>query len=188
MTAPAVDRFDLQHLPVLGDGAPRDDQPLALVEVARQAEARNEVHVDAVEREALEPVVAAIGHDHLCFQNFDQEVAELPGYYVPPNGGLWLAKIDGKPAGCVALRPLAEGIAELKRVFVRPGFRGHRLGRLLTETALARAREAGYKSVRLDTMPFMNEAVALYRSLGFQNIEAYRYNPIPGAMFFELTL
>jgi GNAT superfamily N-acetyltransferase len=139
-------------------------------------------------RELFADYAAAIGHDHLCFQDFDKEVAELPGYYVPPDGGLWLARIDDRPAGCVALRRLAEDTAELKRVFVRPGFRGHSLGRKLTETALGRAREAGYRRVRLDTMPFMSEAVTLYRSLGFQPCEAYCYNPIPGAMFFELML
>jgi ribosomal protein S18 acetylase RimI-like enzyme len=124
----------------------------------------------------------------LCFQSFDQELAGLPGSYVPPGGGLWLARINGEPAGCGALRPLENDIGEMKRLYVRPGFRGHRLGRLLAETTIARAREAGYRSVRLDTMPSMVGAIELYRSLGFQPIEAYRLNPVPGALYLELTL
>jgi putative acetyltransferase len=139
-------------------------------------------------RELFADYATALGPGHLCHQNFDAEVAELPGKYAPPTGGLWLATIDEQPAGCVALRCLAEDTAELKRLFLRPEYRRHGLGRTLVETAIARARELAYRRIRLDTMPSMNEAVTLYRSLGFQSIEAYCYNPIPGALFLELEL
>jgi ribosomal protein S18 acetylase RimI-like enzyme len=124
----------------------------------------------------------------LDFQNFDEELAALPGEYVPPRGELFLARVDGQPAGCAGLRPLGERTAELKRLFVRPHYRGASLGRQLTEAALATARERGYARVRLDTTPGMEAAQALYRSLGFREIERYRLNPVHGATFFELEL
>lgn len=124
----------------------------------------------------------------LCFQNFDAELAGLPGAYAAPEGRLLLAFADGEPAGCVALRKLEDGICEMKRLWVRPGLRGSRLGRRLVEAILAEARTAGYRSVRLDTLPSMREAQGLYVSLGFVDIPPYNDHPIEGTRFMELTL
>src|SRR6267142_646507 len=124
----------------------------------------------------------------LCFQNFSQELAELPGKYAPPQGRLLLALAETRTAGCAALRPIADGICEMKRLYVRPGFRGHGLGRRLAGSVIAAARECGYKRMRLDTLASMKEAIALYASLGFRPIEAYYHNPDSGAMFMELKL
>jgi putative acetyltransferase len=143
---------------------------------------------DIAEIRALFTEYSASLNVDLCFQNFEQELAGLPGYYVPPRGGLWLAELDGRQAGCVALRPLQDDIAEMKRLYVRPGFRGHRFGKLLAEAAITRAGTAGYARIRLDTMPFMNEAISLYRKLGFEPIEPYRHNPVQGALYMEKDL
>jgi putative membrane protein len=125
----------------------------------------------------------------LSFQNFDQEYASLPGKYGPPRGRLLLAEVDGKTAGCVALRPLEEGVCEMKRLFVRPEFRGLHLGRQLAESVIAEAKSIGYHSMRLDTVEDkMAAAVAMYRRLGFKEIGAYTTNPVPGAMFMQLEL
>ena len=128
----------------------------------------------------------ALGFD-LCFQGFEQELAGLPGDYAPPKGRLFIA-VDGGPAGCVALREFEPGVAEMKRLYVRSTFRGQGIGRALTARVIAEARAAGYHAVRLDTVPWMREAIALYESLGFQDIEPYRPNPIPGARYMELNL
>lgn len=120
----------------------------------------------------------------LCFQNFEQELAELPGEYAPPRGRLLIAE----GAGCVALRPIEEDICEMKRLYVRPAFRGSGLGRRLVEKLIEEARTIGYRSMRLDTMPKMDSAQRMYASFGFRDIEAYRYNPEPGARFLELSL
>jgi putative acetyltransferase len=130
---------------------------------------------------------SAIGFD-LRFQAFDREVAALPGEYAPPRGTLLLALAAGRAAGCVALRALDGQTCELKRLYVRPEARGRGVGRLLCDAVIAAAQARGYSRMKLDTVPQMTEAIALYRALGFVPTEPYRYNPLPGAMFMELVL
>lgn len=125
----------------------------------------------------------------LSFQDFESELATLPGEYVPPAGALLLAEWASEVVGCVALRPLdPPSVAELKRLYVRPEGRGKGAGRALTEAILELARRARYDCVRLDTLPAMREAQALYRHLGFREIPPYRHNPVPGTVFMELDL
>jgi ribosomal protein S18 acetylase RimI-like enzyme len=125
----------------------------------------------------------------LCFQSFEHELAALPGDYAPPAGRLLLATSNNQPAGCVALHQIAPEVCEMKRLYVRPQFRGQGLGRILTEHVIADAREIGYKKLRLDTVePLMRDAVAMYRKLGFREIASYRDNPIEGALYMELEL
>lgn len=125
----------------------------------------------------------------LCFQSFDQELASLPGEYAPPEGRLLLATYDNLLAGCVALHKLEPGICEMKRLYLRPSFRGKKIGRALAERAIAEAREIGYARMRLDTIATtMADAVALYRALGFREISPYRENPIASALYMELDL
>ncbi|OGB00394.1 MAG: GNAT family N-acetyltransferase [Burkholderiales bacterium RIFCSPHIGHO2_12_FULL_61_11] len=128
----------------------------------------------------------------LCFQNFQAELAGLPGEYAAPDGALLLAKVDGELAGCCALRPLDStdypNVAEMKRLFVRKAFRGFGLGRQLAEAVLDAARMAGYHSVLLDTLDDMESARALYSELGFLEIPPYYRNPIAGAHYLKVDL
>ena len=124
----------------------------------------------------------------LCFQNFDEELAGLPGAYTPPEGRLLLAHVDGQLAGCVALRKLKGGICEMKRLYVRPAFRGQGIGRALAERIVGEACAAGYETMRLDTLARMRAAVALYEAIGFRHIKAYRHNPIEDAVYMELEV
>ena len=139
-------------------------------------------------RELFVEYAQALGFS-LCFQNFDQELAGLPGDYAPPGGRLLLAEYRGQLAGCVALHQLGPGICEMKRLYLRPQFRGKGLGRVLAEIVIAEGRAIGCRQMRLDTVePVMPNAVAMYRRLGFKEIEPYCPNPIDGALYMELEL
>jgi putative acetyltransferase len=134
-------------------------------------------------RELFLEYAAALGVD-LGFQDFERELAELPANYV----ALLLGEAGGAIAGCAGVREFSVGVGELKRLYVRPAFRGHGLGRDLSVEAIERARAAGCEALRVDTLPTMEAAAALYRSLGFREIEPYRHNPIEGTHFFELVI
>src|SRR5262249_47058069 len=121
----------------------------------------------------------------LEFQDFDRELAELPGAYAPPHGGALLLV---RGAGCVGLRSLGGETCEMKRLYVRPSARGRGIGRRLAEAAVVEARRLGYARMRLDSTPGMESAQALYELLGFREIGPYRLNPVPGTRFFELEL
>ena len=139
-------------------------------------------------RELFEEYAAWLGIN-LCFQNFEKELAELPGEYVPPGGRLFLAFDGDRVSGCVALRALGDAGCEMKRLYVRPNFRGKGLGRELTQAVIDAARQIGYERMRLDTLPGkMDRAIAMYQSLGFREIEPYYHNPVAGATFMELSL
>ncbi len=129
----------------------------------------------------------ALGFE-LSFQNFEAELAGLPGDYSPPGGCLLMAYAGKRLAGCVGLREFEKGICEMKRLYVRPAFRGGGIGRSLADSIIEEARKIGYLKMRLDTVPAMKEAIPLYLSLGFEPIAPYRENPIDGAVFLELAL
>ena len=149
--------------------------------------AESPVHI-AQARELFLEYAHSLGFS-LCFQNFDKELAALPGDYAPPAGRLLLAQHDGNLAGCAALHKLDPGICEMKRLYLRPQFRGKGLGRALAQHIIAEARQIGYLRMRLDTVePIMKDAVAMYRNTGFKEIAPYRANPIAGAMYMELQL
>jgi GNAT superfamily N-acetyltransferase len=124
----------------------------------------------------------------LCFQGFTQELASLPGAYAPPGGRLLLATAGDGPAGCIALRPFGETSCEMKRLFVRPAYRGHGLGRILAERIVSDARDIGYSTMVLDTLPFMHGAIHLYTSLGFVPRSAYYDTPLQQTVFMEKAL
>lgn len=130
----------------------------------------------------------SLGFD-LGFQDFETELADLPGKYAPPSGSLLLARVDGEAAGVVALRDLGDGFCEMKRLYVRPEARGHGLGRRLVEQLIREARQRCYRAMRLDTVPTHHDnAIAVYRRFGFREIPAYCHNPMPGTLFMELPL
>lgn len=141
----------------------------------------------AAVRELFEEYATGLGID-LCFQGFAEELATLPGRYAQPSGGVWLAEVAGTIAGCIALRSLAGDRSEVKRLYVRPTFRGLGIGRALTQHVMAAAAALGYRWVYLDTLPSMAGAVALYRSLGFTEIKPYYQNPVPGTLFLGREL
>ena len=126
----------------------------------------------------------------LCFQGYEEEIQSLPGKYAPPLGRLLLALGDGRPAGVIALRPLeAPGVCEMKRLYVRPEFRGHQIGRALAERIIAEAAEIGYSRMRLDTISGkMDSAIAMYRALGFAETDPYYKTPVGHTLFMELAL
>ena len=129
----------------------------------------------------------SIGTD-LCFQNFEAELATLPGAYAAPRGRLYLGLSAGKAACCAGLRPCDELAAEMKRLYVRPGYRGHGYGWILAKAIIADATSLGYKKLVLDTLPTMKAAQAMYESLGFRDIEPYTFNPIAGTRYMGLEL
>jgi len=183
-----------------------DEEARALVESLRSAERilekrsstpplieRAQSSADiATARVLMREYAAFLGAD-LSFQDFEKELAGLPGKYAPPTGALFLAHVQtgtggAEPAGCVALRKLSPGICEMKRLFVRPEYRGLRIGRLLADRIVEEAKGLGYGKMRLDTLDRLQSAVTLYRSMGFRQIPPYCRNPLPGAMFWEKTL
>jgi ribosomal protein S18 acetylase RimI-like enzyme len=150
----------------------------------RLAETPTEIEVT---RLLFREYAAGLGVD-LCFQNFEAELAGLPGAYGPPAGRLYLAWEGDRAVACAGLRPIAEGACELKRLYVRPERRGAALGRRLAERALADAEAIGYRRICLDTLPTMRAAQRLYRELGFVETTPYTYNPIPGTLFMSKDL
>lgn len=162
----------------------QDDDKEKRVEIVR---VQGEVQLEEI-RQLFRAYAESLEID-LCFQNFEEELKDLPGKYAASEGGaLFLARVDGESAGCIALRKSSEGIAEMKRLYVRDGFRGLRIGRKLVTVILEEASRLGYRAIRLDTLSTMKEAVGLYQSFGFYEIEPYIYNPIKDARYMELRL
>jgi ribosomal protein S18 acetylase RimI-like enzyme len=155
------------------------------------------MHVEFTEAHTLEfaPTVRQLFGEYaawlgvnLSFQDFETELATLPGKYSPPHGAILLAHVDGLLAGCVAMRPITPSCCEMKRLWLREPFRGCGLGTLLTQTILERAQRAGHKCMRLDTLSHMHAALALYRRLGFVEIPPYYPNPLAGTVYLEKLL
>ncbi len=138
-------------------------------------------------RALVEEYAASLGFD-LDFQGFEAELAAFPGEYGPPTGAILLAERDGAAVGCVCLRRFSEDVCEMKRLYVAPSARGSEAGRALAEALFDEGRRLGYCRMRLDTVVAMSAANALYRSLGFREIDPYRVNPLDGATFFERDL
>jgi ribosomal protein S18 acetylase RimI-like enzyme len=159
------------------------------MEARRMLEIRPATSADEIEiaQTLFHEYADGLGVD-LSFQNFDEEMSTLPGRYSPPDGRLLLAWDGAEGAGCVALRRFAEGVGEMKRLYVRPAWQGAGVGRALAEAVITEARATGYVTLRLDTLPTMSAAQRLYRALGYREIAAYRDNPVHGASYMELTL
>ena len=157
------------------------DEPVTI----RQAESEADI---ADVRSIFREYESSLGLD-LCFQGFEDELKNLPGKYSEPDGRLYLARVGDAIAGCIALRPLDPNACEMKRLFVKEGFRGLRLGRILIEKVIDDARKIGYAAMRLDTFPpKMGKAVQLYESYGFREIAPYYDNPNEGVLYMELSL
>lgn len=158
--------------------------------VAIHVVAGGDVAFDAV-RTLFREYAGSLGVD-LCFQNFERELAELPGEYAAPAGVLLLATVDGQPAGCGALRALPDvdypNACEMKRLYVRPSHRGLGLGRRIAQALMEQAVRAGYDTMLLDTLDDMEAARGMYASLGFEEIPPYYFNPIPGAHYLKVDL
>jgi ribosomal protein S18 acetylase RimI-like enzyme len=138
-------------------------------------------------RQLFEYYATSIAVD-LGFQQFEQELASLPGTYSPPRGALFLARADGSAVGCIGLRPFSDSLGEIKRLYVVPAFRGHGLARSLVSSAIAAAKNIGYSALVLDTLSSMRSAIALYESFGFQRTDAYYPNPLPDVLYFRMSL
>lgn len=138
-------------------------------------------------RELFTEYTDMLGID-LTFQGFDEEIHTLPGKYALPKGRLYIAVCDDDLAGCIALRPLDEKCCEMKRLFVRPQFRGLKIGKLLIDTIIAEAKNMQYKYMVLDSLSSLEKAVSIYKSMGFCETEPYYNNPIPGAVYLRLDL
>ena len=170
-----------------GPGTPTDNSVFAPANAFSIQQASGVADIATV-RELFLEYAQSLGFS-LCFQNFDQELAGLPGDYSPPDGRLLLAKLADETAGCVAMHKIDADICEMKRLYLRAQFRGKGLGRILANAVMAEARNIGYKLMRLDTVePVMKDAVGLYRKLGFYEIAPYRLNPMPGTLYMELRL
>ena len=138
-------------------------------------------------RELFREYERSLGVD-LGYQGFDDEVASLPGAYAPPRGALFIAFDTERPAGCVAMRPLGDDVCEMKRLYLRASLRGRGAGRALAQRVIDHARAAGYRRMRLDSLPSMNEAIALYETLGFTRIPPYYPSPVAGTVYMERSL
>jgi ribosomal protein S18 acetylase RimI-like enzyme len=151
-----------------------------------QAETAEQVSIAS---EMIQEYAASLNFN-LCFQGFEDEIRSMPGKYAPPAGRLLIALWDGRPAGVIALRPLEEaGLCEMKRLYVRPEFRGHQIGRILAQRVINDATEAGYSRMRLDTVAGkMDRAIAMYRELGFTETDPYYQTPVGQTLFMELAL
>jgi GNAT superfamily N-acetyltransferase len=152
----------------------------------RYLKAEKDEHLEAVKELFLE--YARSLEFSLGFQDFEEEIAAMPGHYAPPDGCILLAFYRDKPAGCVAVRKLDKGICEMKRLYVRPEYRGKGMGKTLSERIIEEARKLGYNKMRLDTLESMKEANSIYRKLGFHDIQPYRYNPFEQAVFLEKAI
>ncbi|MFX0061206.1 MAG: GNAT family N-acetyltransferase [Candidatus Hermodarchaeota archaeon] len=154
--------------------------------MVRLVEVVTEEQLDQVRR-LFKEYTESLGFD-LDFQDYEKEFAELPGEYSQPDGQLIVAMQGERIVGCVALRKFSDKICEMKRLYVQPEFRGRGIGKQLAKAIITEARKIGYTSMQLDTVPWMKEAITLYKSLGFKEIPPYRYNPIEGALYLELIL
>ena len=155
----------------------------------------SDISICAVENAAQIEEIKALFREYekfldvdLCFQGFEEELATLPGKYAPPTGELLIAMVDDRVAGCVGVRPIEPGVCEMKRLYVRPEFRGLGLGRDLAERIIAVSRKMGYRQMKLDTLGFLEAAIHVYRSLGFREIGSYYNNPLEEVMYWQLDL